>query len=326
MKAAIYHNKDDIRIEEMPVPTLEEGEILVRMKASGICGTDLMEWYRTKKAPRVLGHEMTGVVCESRSSLFKPGQRVFVSHHVPCNNCKYCNEGNYTACETLHTGNYYPGGFSEYIRVPALNVTAGTFELPDHVGFEEGTLTEPLACAIRAQEQTGIKKSHTVLVAGCGFSGLLNIMLAYKTGAKVIATEMNAYRADLAKKCGAGEVYHPDKLPSIQADRVIVCTDAYSASEQAFRSIERKGTILFFAIPFEAISLPNVDFWRNEWTITSSYGAGPDDLKSALQIISDGSAPIGIIKTRIFPLSEIQAGFKIAAEGDRVLKVIICPD
>ncbi|MCE8429488.1 MAG: alcohol dehydrogenase catalytic domain-containing protein, partial [Candidatus Methanoperedens sp.] len=110
MKIAVYYNNNDIRIENRPIPEIKKGEILVKVKASGICGTDLMEWYRIKKPPRVLGHEMTGEIIESRSDKFKAGQRVFVSHHVPCNECKYCISGDHTACETLHKGNYDPGG------------------------------------------------------------------------------------------------------------------------------------------------------------------------------------------------------------------------
>ncbi len=140
MKVAVYYNNNDIKLEERPKPTISDDEILVNMKASGICGTDAMEWYRIKKAPRVLGHEMVGEIVESKSDKYKSGQRVFVSHHVPCNNCKYCSEGNQTACETLHTGNYDPGGFSEFIRVPKINVDSGIYLLPDNVSYEEATM------------------------------------------------------------------------------------------------------------------------------------------------------------------------------------------
>ncbi len=112
MKVAVYYRNDDIRIEERPVPSISDGEILVKMKACGICGTDVMEWYRIKKAPRILGHEMAGEIAEVGRKVkgFKKGDRVFVSHHVPCYKCHHCIHGNYTACESLHTGNYDPGG------------------------------------------------------------------------------------------------------------------------------------------------------------------------------------------------------------------------
>ena len=132
MKVAVYYRNDDIRIEDRPIPTISDHEILVKMKACGICGTDVMEWYRIKKAPRVLGHEMTGDILDTGKNVegFQKGDRVFVSHHVPCYTCHHCLQGNYTACEVLHTGNYDPGGFSEFIRIPEANVRHGTFLLP----------------------------------------------------------------------------------------------------------------------------------------------------------------------------------------------------
>ena len=162
MKVAVYYNNKDIRLEERPKPIIKEGEILVKVKASGICGTDVMEWYRIKKAPRILGHEIAGEIIESKSNKFKVGQRVFVSHHVPCNKCKYCLEGNHTACDTLHAGNYDPGGFSEFIRVPKINVELGTYILPENVSYGEGTMIEPLGCVVRGQRVIGVKKGQTM--------------------------------------------------------------------------------------------------------------------------------------------------------------------
>ncbi|MDL5501741.1 MAG: alcohol dehydrogenase catalytic domain-containing protein, partial [Candidatus Methanoperedens sp.] len=202
MKTAVYYNNNDIRIEERPEPEIKNGEILVKVKASGICGTDLMEWYRIKKAPRVLGHEMTGEIVESKSDKFKVGQRVFVSHHVPCNECRYCLAGNHTACETLHKGNYDPGGFSEFVRIPEINVESGTYLLPANISYEEGTMIEPLACVVRAQRIIGVRENQTVLVMGSGISGLLNIALAKLKNARVIATDINDYRLEKASVFG----------------------------------------------------------------------------------------------------------------------------
>ena len=202
MRVAVYHNNNDIRLEERPKPEIQEGEILIKVKASGICGTDVMEWYRIKKAPRVLGHEIAGEIIESKSDKYQVGQKVFVSHHVPCNKCKYCLDNNHTACETLHKGNYDPGGFSEFVRVPKINVENGTYLL-EILSYEEGTMIEPLACCVRAQRLLNIKKHHTVLILGSGLSGLLNIKLAKLTGAKVIATDINEYRLNKAKEYGA---------------------------------------------------------------------------------------------------------------------------
>lgn len=323
MKTAVYYNNNDIRIEERPKPEIKNGEILVKVRASGICGTDLMEWYRIKKAPRVLGHEIAGDIVESRSDKYSIGQRVFVSHHVPCNECKYCLAGNHTACETLHKGNYDPGGFSEFIRVPEINVKNGIYILPDDVSYEEGVMIEPLACVIRAQRMIGVIEGQTVMVMGSGISGLLNIMLAKLRKAKVIATDINDYRLKMAKECGADEVYNANAELNVKADRIIMCTGAMPAFEAAFRYIDRKGIIMLFAIPNKNIAIPVEDFWRNELSIVSSYGAAPVDLDEALELISDGRIDVKDMITHRLKLEDIQKGFKIAGEAKDSLKVVL---
>ena len=324
MKTAVYYNNNDIRIEEREKPDIKEGEILIKVRASGICGTDVMEWYRIKKAPRVLGHEIAGDVIESRSDKFKIGDKVFVSHHVPCNGCKYCKEGNETACETLHNGNYDPGGFSEFVRVPKINVENGTYLL-DSLSYEEGTMIEPLACCVRGQNVINTKQEHTVLVLGSGISGLLNIALAKSKGCKVIATDIDKYRLKKAEEFGADQAINAKEQLNITADRIIVCTGAYKAVEQAFSCIDKKGTILFFAIPNKNIEIPTTDFWRNEITATSSYGAGPKDLEDSLQLIKDKKVNVKYMITDKLPLEDIQKGFKIVSEAKNSLKVILEP-
>ena len=151
MKVAMYYNNKDVRLEEVPIPEIGSKELLVKVIASGICGSDVMQWYRIKKAPRVLGHEITGEIVKVGSEIkeYNVGERVFVSHHVPCNTCHYCLNGFHTVCNTLRTTNFDPGGFSEYIRVPEINVNRGVFRLPEDISFEEGVFIEPLACVLR---------------------------------------------------------------------------------------------------------------------------------------------------------------------------------
>jgi L-iditol 2-dehydrogenase len=325
MKTAIYYNNNDIRIEERPKPQLKNGELLVKVKASGICGTDLMEWYRIKKAPRVLGHEMTGEIVESMSDKFKVGQRIFVSHHVPCNACKHCLSGNHTACDTLHKGNYDPGGFSEYVRIPEINVENGTYLLPENVSYEEGTMIEPLACVVRAQRIIDVREVHTVLVMGSGISGLLNIAVAKSKKAKVIATDINEYRLEKARQFGADEVFNANEEPGIKADRIIMCTGAMPAFEAAFRYIDRKGIMMLFAIPNKNIQIPVEDFWRNELSIVSSYGAAPVDLEEALELIKNGTINVKDMITDRVRLEDIGKGFKIAGGAGNSLKVVVVP-
>jgi len=325
MRVAVYYRNSDVRLEERPVPRIGEGEILVKVKASGICGTDVMEWYRIKKAPRILGHEISGDIVESNSPKYKVGQRVFVSHHVPCYRCKHCKNGNHTACETLHTGNYDPGGYSEFIRVPKINVQYGVYVLPKNVSYEEGTMIEPLACAVRGQRVIGIKKGELVLILGSGVSGLMNVQIAKLKSAKVIATDMDEHRLAKAKGYGADEVYKPKELPSLKADKVILCTAALPAIKQAFQSLDRKGTLLLFAIPDTDIQLPTVDVWRNEMTVTSSYGAAPADLEEAIKLIKSGKTNMKDLITHKLPLEKAQEGFRLVAEAKQSLKVVLLP-
>jgi L-iditol 2-dehydrogenase len=344
LKVAVYYSNDDVRIEERPVPRINDGELLVKMMASGICGTDVMQWYRQKKAPRVLGHEMAGEIAEIGNGLnslnslngsLKIGDRVFVSHHVPCYNCRYCANGDYTACEALHTGNYEPGGFSEYIRIPVENVNYGTLLLPDSMTYEEAAMIEPLACVVLGQNRIGIKTDRTVLVIGSGMSGLMHIQMAKSKGAKVIATDINKYRLDKALEFGADHVfnaneYSSEKLKEINngnlAEHVIVCAGAKKAVDDAISSVDRKGKILFFAVPEGDISIPSTNFWRNEIAVIFSYGAAPDDLKTAMEMIRSGTFDAKKMISHRIRLSDIQEGFKLVAEAKDSLKVVIVPD
>src|SRR5437867_9748422 len=157
MRAAMYYANNDVRLVDIPKPKIGAGELLVRVKASGICGSDVMEWYRKPKAPLVLGHEIAAEVVEvGRGVVLKVGDRVFVSHHVPCGSCRYCLAGHETVCDTLRTTKFDPGGFAEYVRVPAINVKHGVFPLPRDLAADEATFVEPLAFVIRGHRRGGI--------------------------------------------------------------------------------------------------------------------------------------------------------------------------
>ncbi len=339
MRVAMYYSNRDVRLEELPKPKIGPGEFLMKVIACGICGSDVLEWYRIKKAPLVLGHEATGEIVEVGEKIgrYKIGDRVFVSHHVPCGTCRYCLGGHHTACETLHETNYDPGGFAEYIRVPRINVERGVYLLPEDLSFEDGTFIEPLGCVARGQRLAQIQKGNSVLILGSGISGLLHLQLARARGAeRIIATDINEYRLNAAKKFGADAAIHaeedlPARLRQLNegrlADRVIVCTGATSASKQALQSVDRGGTILFFAVPEPGvnISVPITDFWRNEVTLMTSYGAGPEDLKDALELISERKVNVHDMITHRLSLGEAGLGFKLVADAGESLKVIIEP-
>ena len=202
----MYYNNHDVRLEEMPTPQIGPGELLVRVEASGICGSDVLEWYRIHKAPLVLGHEIAGQIVAVGEGVEKyaEGDRVSVAHHVPCNTCHYCRRGHVTVCDTLRKTNFDPGGFAEYVRLPAINVDRGVFIIPDEVSFEEASFTEPLACVLRGQRSAGLKPGDSVLILGSGIAGLLYVQLARASGAAlVVATDVAEYRLEAARRFGA---------------------------------------------------------------------------------------------------------------------------
>jgi len=330
MKVAKYYNNSDVRLEEMPIPEISEKEILVKVKACGICGSDVLEWYRIKKAPLVLGHEMTGVVEKVGAEVgdFKEGASVFVSHHVPCMECKYCKAGKETVCDTLRSTNFYPGGFAEYVRVPEINVGLGTYKLPEEVSFEEGTFIEPLGCVVRAQRKAGIKENDTVLVLGSGISGLLHIQLAKEKGAsRVVSTDINEYRLEAARKFGADLALNASEEIKEKFDHIIICTGAPSAVEQAVNALDRGGTLMFFAVPSpdEKTELPLNELWRDNVSIMTSYAAAPRDLEEAIALIKDKKVNVKDMITHKLPLEDAQKGFELTAKAGESLKVILKP-
>jgi L-iditol 2-dehydrogenase len=340
MRVAVWYNNQDVRIEERPVPRIGAGEVLVRIMASGICGSDVMEWYRLDRAPLVLGHEIAGEVVETGEGVkqYQVGDRVAVAHHVPCNTCHYCLSGNQTVCDTLRRTNFDPGGFAEYVRLPAINVERGVFPLPDDMSYEEATFIEPLACVLRGQRRAHLKPGQSVLVIGSGISGLLHIMLARASGAgKITAVDINNYRLAAAQKFGADTAfsaneYSPERLREVNggylADLVIACTGAMEAINQALASVERGGTILFFAPTGPGVSIPlsiNDVFWRNDVTLTTSYAGSPADYAAALKLITAYRLPVKQMITHRLGLAETGAGFRLVAGAGESLKVIIEP-
>ena len=339
MRVAVYYNNNDVRLEERPKPEIGAGELLVKVIASGVCGSDVMEWYRIKKAPIVLGHEITGEVVEVGDGVesFQVGDRVFVSHHVPCNTCWYCLHDKHTVCETLHTTNFDPGGFAEYLRVPPINVDRGTCILPDETSYEDGAFIEPLACVVRGQRVAQFEPGLTVLILGSGISGILHLLAALACGAgRIITTDISEPRLEKAKELGADHVLNaredvPARVRELNggrpADLVIVCAGAVPAFQQALNSVDRGGTIMCFAPtdPGVELPIPVNDFWRNSITVMPSYAGSPYDITVAMELIRSGRVPVNKMITHRLSLAEAGEGFKLVAAGGECLKVIIEP-
>jgi len=340
MKVAMYYNNNDIRIEEMQIPEINDEELLVKVHVCGICGSDVMEWYRIKKAPRVLGHEIAGDIVKvgKKVQKFKVGDRIFVSHHVPCNTCSFCKNNKHTLCNTLHSTNFYPGGFSQYLKVPKINLESGVFILPKEISYEEAAFIEPLACVVRGMKIAEMKQGLSVLVIGSGIAGLLNIKYARVMGAsKIFATDINEYRLKTAKKIGADVVINAkeniieevkknndDKL----ADLVVLCTGAPSAAKQALASVAAGGTILFFAPtePGVEVPFPLFDLWNKQVKMVSTYAGAPKDLEEAIKLIKLKKMKVTDMITHRFTLKDAATGFKLTADAKESIKIIIEPN
>lgn len=341
MKIGMYYNNKDIRVQEMPVPDIGPKDILVKVMACGICGSDIMEWYRIKKAPLVLGHELAGKVEKAGREVikFKPGDRIFSTHHVPCGECRYCMNGHETACETFQTkNNFTPGGFSEYVRISGRSLDTGTFQLSDALSYEQGSFVEPLGTVVRGIRTLGLKYTDTLLVLGSGIAGLLHIKLAKTLGAeRIIATDINEFRLDAAKKFGADFTFKateniPEAVRKVNegrlADKVIISTGALQASSQGLMSVDKGGTVLFFAVskPGETLPIDFNPYWRDDISIKTSYGAAPGDNLDAIEFLKTGRVTVDDMITHRFSLEQIGEGFKTASTGKDCLKVVIRPN
>ena len=339
MDVAMYYNNHDVRIEQQPIPQISDDELLVKVMASGICGSDVMEWYRIKKAPLVLGHEIAGTVEQvgKHVSKFKKDDRVFVTHHVPCNTCRFCLNDHHTLCHTLHSTKFYPGGFAEYLRVPSINVDRGTFLLPEQMSFDEATFIEPLACVVRGFRSAGFTPAQSVLILGSGMAGLLNIKLAKAYGAsKIFATDISEYRLKIAKKMGADVVMNAkENIREIikehndgrLADFVILCAGVPSAVKQALDAIAPGGTLLLFAptTPKEVIPLDIFDLWNKQIKIVSTYAGAGKDILDAIDLISSNTVTVSDMITHRLPLHDAKKGFSLVADAQESIKVVLYP-
>ena len=339
MRVAMYYNNRDVRLQEMPKPEIGHGEMLVKVIASGICGSDVMEWYRIKRAPLVLGHEIAGDIAEVGKDVkrYKVGQRVFVSHHVPCMKCRYCLDGHESTCDTLRTTNFFPGGFAEYVRVPEINIEHGVYVLPKELTYDDGSFIEPVACVVRGLRSIDFQPGKTVLVLGSGIAGLLNIKAAKAYGAgRIIATDINDYRMKAAERFGADVVMRgTDDVPALVkkanegrgADYVIVCAGATQAMKQAFRSVDRGGKILMFAPPMPGVEIPVPfgDLWKDEVMITSTYAGSPRDIKVAIELLRTKRLVVSDMVTHRFGLADTGKGFALVAKAEDSMKVVIEP-
>jgi L-iditol 2-dehydrogenase len=335
MKVSMWHNNRDIRLEEVPTPSPETGELLVKVLACGICGSDIVEWYRLPRAPLVQGHEVGVEVVECGEGVagFSPGDRLFIAPKVPCMECECCRQGHHPQCTSIK--DRLPGGFAEYMVVPREIVARGAYRLPDHVTDDQATFIEPLACAVRAQRLAALDADETILILGAGMSGLLHLKLAKLRGCRVIVTDINPWRLDLARRMGADRVIDatsdvPGQVVEAnggKADVVMVTTSALPALEQAWASVKTGGAVVLFTVPGpdQDVVVPLNDFWRKEVRILTSYYCGPQDLEESLEIIASRAVEVDDLITHRLPLKDTAEGFRMLLDGSDSLKIIIKP-
>lgn len=353
MKVARLYSFNDIRIEDIPIPEVGPREALLRTKACGICSGDVMPWYIERKAPLVLGHEPAGEivelgkevqssgfeVCNQRGlkdSSLSIGDRVFVHHHAPCMNCRYCLRGDYVQCQTWRNTKIIPGGISEFIIIPEINLRNDTLLLPDMISFEDATLIEPTACVVKSLKRAGIKKGDTALIIGLGVMGQIHILLAREFGIdRIIAADMVEFRLRKALEFGADNVIDIRKEGILErikdltdgkgAEIVIVGPNSVEAMMTGLGAVSGGGSVVLFtpARPGEILKIDPNEIYFKDINIVTSYSCGPDDTIMAMRFIEQGVISASKLVTHRFTIDETEKAFRITAAARDSLKCII---
>ncbi len=338
-RAVVFHASDDLRLESFPLPAPSAGEILVRIRACGLCSGEAMGWYMARKAPVVLGHEPVGEIIDVGAAVtgFAPGDRVFIHHHAPCLTCRACRRGEYVQCPTWQRTRLMPGGVAEFAVVPEAIVRTDTLPLPPQVSDEAATFIEPLACVVKSLERAGLKAGDRVLMIGLGVMGMLHLLLSRRLGAEiVIGADRVPSRLARGRALGADAVVDVtrESLPDVVrthtdgtgADVVIVGPGTVEAIELGFQSVAPAGTlVLFTPTPPEAKwPLPVHDAYFREVRIVPTYSAGPSQTRKALRWLEDG-LPVDKLVTHRCSLDDAIDGYRLVCEATDALKVVVRP-
>ncbi|MHA1229612.1 MAG: zinc-dependent dehydrogenase [Candidatus Helarchaeota archaeon] len=339
MKANVYYDINDFRYEDMPIPEISEDEVLIEMKACGICGTDIHKAvYKTVKTPIVLGHEVSGDIIKVGSKVknFSEGDRVAVAHHSPCMVCWECRHEHHSLCDEYLKTNLDPGGFSEIIRIPAVNVARTMLKIPDSISYEEGAFMEPLACCIRGYSSK-IQPGDTVLILGSGPIGILHTQIARAFNASlIINTDLIDYRLKMAEKFGSISINASNEDV---VSRVIELTDGKGADlvidtvgikhviKEGIKSA-RKGAIINVFAPFVKNEMVELDFnqiFFNELTIVGTYSSSPLDYPRVLKLIENKIIDVKSLITHKFNLKDLEKAINLGHRAKNSLKIMINP-
>ncbi|HEY2797604.1 MAG TPA: alcohol dehydrogenase catalytic domain-containing protein [Thermoanaerobaculia bacterium] len=343
MKAVRVDEDGGVAVVDVPEPSVGPGEALLRMRASGICGSDLLDWYVRRKADSVLGHEVAGEVVAVGAGVtaFRAGDRVVPHHHAPCLACEACAAGRYVHCAEWRASRLDPGGMAELVRVPAGNLARDTRHVPDGLTDEEATFTEPLATVVKALRRGRFEAGQSILVVGLGPAGQLALRLARARGAaRAAGADRVASRLATAEATGA----HGDAVIDVDReglaagarriaggrgfDLVFVGPGKASVVREAAESVAPGGTLLLFTMapPGETWSAPLHDLYFHEISVVPSYSCGPDDTAEALGLIADRGVPVADLVSHRFALSEAPAAFARAREPEGSMKVVFRAD
>jgi L-iditol 2-dehydrogenase len=308
----------DVRTEVDPEPAAGPGEVVCRVLACGVCGSDISDYWVAPKLPVVLGHELTGEVVEVGAGVvgLTVGDRVVVHHHAPCGECRRCRRGHETLCESFRTTNIDPGGFAERVRIPADLV--GELLLLEGLDAERGTFVEPLACVLRALDRAGVRAGDSVLVIGAGTSGLLAIAAAHARGVEAVwVREPRADRLERALALGAER--HGNEL----VDVAFLATGAPAALDDAFGVVAPGGVLCLYAPPGGELTLDGLSLYRREVDVVASYSAGPRDMLAALALLRSGAVdPLPWVTHRL-GLEETGRALDMVRSGEAVKALVV---
>jgi L-iditol 2-dehydrogenase len=311
----------EVRIEQAPDPEPGRGDVVCRVLACGVCGSDVLDTWVARKVPTVLGHELAGEVSAVGDEVagVAVGDRVVVHHHAPCGECRRCRRGHETLCERFRATALDPGGFAERVRVPADLVDE--LIVLDGLDAERATFVEPLACVLRAFDRCGLQGGDSLLVVGCGTSGLLAISAAHARAVEAVwAREPRPERLERALALGAER--HGNEL----VDVVIVCTPKPAAIAAGFAAVAPGGALCLYAPPDpgEALGLDGHALYVGEVDVCASYSAGPRDMRAALALVAGGRVdPLPFVTHRL-GLDETGRALELQRSGEAI-KALVLP-
>jgi L-iditol 2-dehydrogenase len=336
VKAAVLREGGRIAPESWPRPTIGPGELLLRLRGCGLCGSDIAKvGVPGTRVPLVLGHEIVGDVVEVGPGVtgFGPGDRAVAAHHVPCGACHFCRRGSESMCAAFRTSNLDPGGFAELVRVPAENVRHATFRVPAHVSDEAASFVEPLACCLRAVRRARVAPGDTVVVVGLGSIGCLFVQLLRRAGARVAGVDLLGERAEMAKRFGADVAGTPEAVaPAVRelsegrgADQVVVTGGGPAVLPWASAAVRDGGAIHYFAGGGgDALPLPLEVLYKRELTLAATYSSSPADLAAAFAVVTAEEISLAPLVTHRLPLDRLEEAVALMRR-QVALKVFVTP-